>query len=862
MKKNKKLLLVPSTHWDREWYKTQSEFNVFLTELFDKVLNNLESGGLNNFFTDGQAVIVEDILALKPQWRERIACFAANGKLEIGPFYALTDMYMPSGESFFRNLMYGIEIVKSLGGKPGIPYAPDAFGHNADLPAILNSAGFDGYFFCRGLGDQMEPPRAEFIWHDRSNRYKLLALAAIVDIFHPVTGEWISGAYGLAGYLPDDNQEFCERLKVIMMYLEKYSDLPVQLAINGCDHLLPEDNLSGRLEYFGRNVSDFTAETATIARYVREAWKSLDIDKLPSFSGELVAGRFFRILTGTSSSRVNLKIRNAANQFLLEKIIEPAMVFADHQVRNLYQEHLDNAWKMLLQNQTHDSLCGCSTDAVHREMNVRFDKIESSMTVLAERLLRLHSGVNDLRAIMPSAEAEVIKIAVLSDGAGLNCNSLKSFSIMIPADIDINQYDLIDNSGMKHDFLAVTDRPFSSTNGPFIPSGPEGRVCSRVKIFTAMPLPDGFSSCSASFRKKTSAGKNISDNIPPVSLKNGRLILSVSDFEIQDFISLAAVPDHGDEYDYRSGDAPFEVLNSDWQYSGSRINGNMYQLDFSTSVILPESKNSAHKVTVDVNLQITGSFHDSAFHTALKICNKAKDYRLQLNIKTPFEFTEYCRQSQFYHYITPVAPMPEPDSWRDKTEPLRRNYGFISVSGKEGNFSIMPSGLHEHTTDGKSFNLTLLRAVGNLGNTGAGPAIETPEAQMQGDIEVNCAFSWSGNAAESNAVAVQAQRLLHCGYGVILHPACESREYFESHIALDSAELQISACCKDKLSGITVLRIFNPANRCGKGCLSGKNIPEFLKVIEYHNGEIIETSRTVPSAEIVLAPGEIAAFTF
>ena len=57
MADKKHLLLVPSTHWDREWYKTQAEFNVYLTELFDQVLHRLDSGELASFFTDGQVFL-------------------------------------------------------------------------------------------------------------------------------------------------------------------------------------------------------------------------------------------------------------------------------------------------------------------------------------------------------------------------------------------------------------------------------------------------------------------------------------------------------------------------------------------------------------------------------------------------------------------------------------------------------------------------------------------------------------------------------------------------------------------------------------------------------------------------------------
>ena len=45
---------------------------------------------------------------------------------------------------------------------------------------------------------------------------------------------------------------------------------------------------------------------------------------------------------------------------------------------------IDVAWKLLLQNHPHDSICGCSTDAVHREMVTRFDAVRQ----LADQLLR------------------------------------------------------------------------------------------------------------------------------------------------------------------------------------------------------------------------------------------------------------------------------------------------------------------------------------------------------------------------------------------------------------------------------------------------------------------------------------------
>ena len=858
MSGKKHLLLVPSTHWDREWYKPQAEFNVYLTELFDLVLRRLESGELPNFFTDGQAVIVEDMLTLKPQWKERIARFAAEGKLEIGPFYALTDMYVPSCESFFRNLKYGIEIVRNLGGVPGIPYAPDAFGHNADLPAILATAGFDSYFFCRGMGDQLDPARSEFIWKDRYDNYKLLGLSAIIDIFHPVTGRWICGAYALGMNLPQKDNEFKERLEILMNDLQKYSDLPDQLAINGSDHLLPEDDLAGRLERFNASGADFVAETATIADFVARAWRNLDIKKLPSVSGELIAGKFFRILTGTSSSRSNLKIRNAHAQYFLEKIVEPALACAPESIRERYQEHLDNAWKMLLQNQTHDSVCGCGTDAVVRENVVRFDRIESSMTVVAERLLRLASGVEELRMFMPSPEAEVIKAAVFRN-ADDTAGRMWHFSIVLPDVIDINNYVLTDNDGKEWDFIAEMENKASTTNGPFMPCGPSGYLCSRQRIYTDMPLPDGCSNASIFFRKKEK--KTTPDNaVLPVVLCGGKLKFSAGNYAVEDFLTLCSTTDAGDEYDYRPGDAPVTVYNAPWRETGRTIAGNLYSVSFACEISVPASAGAEEMVTLPVALRITGSFNEKTFLARLLVDNRAEDHRLQLVIKTPFEFSEYCRQSQMQHCISPVERLIEPENWRDHTEPLRRNFGYMSISRNNSSFTVMPQGLHEHVTDGRSFALTLLRAVGSLGRTKAGPAIFTPEAQEQGKRLFSVAFSWEGDGVKTNALWKQSSRLLYSACGVALHPDIETQPYCSSRFKLESDQLMISAFCFDREAGKNIIRIFNPTSENGTGRLSGSNIPGMIEKITYTRGGIAPGREIADPDDLQLQPGEIATF--
>ena len=46
---------------------------------------------------------------------------------------------------------------------------------------------------------------------------------------------------------------------------------------------------------------------------------------------------------------------------------------------------LREAWRLLLQNHAHDSICGCGIDPVHREMTLRFEQVEQIGQGLVDR---------------------------------------------------------------------------------------------------------------------------------------------------------------------------------------------------------------------------------------------------------------------------------------------------------------------------------------------------------------------------------------------------------------------------------------------------------------------------------------------
>src|SRR5687767_10547264 len=147
--------LVVHTHWDREWYRPFPQFRARLVSLVDDLL---ERGVDPPFLLDGQAVILEDYLDVRPERAADVLNALRRGALEAGPWYVLPDSLIPSGEGLVRNLLAGRHVLQSLRATaPDVLYCPDSFGHPAILPALAAGFGFSTVILWRGYGGASHP---------------------------------------------------------------------------------------------------------------------------------------------------------------------------------------------------------------------------------------------------------------------------------------------------------------------------------------------------------------------------------------------------------------------------------------------------------------------------------------------------------------------------------------------------------------------------------------------------------------------------------------------------------------------------------------------------------------------------------
>ncbi len=101
--------IVPHTHWDREWYAPFQVFRARLVRLLDELLPLLERDlSYARFLLDGQTVVVDDYLEVRPEAAETLQRLAATGRLSVGPWMVLMDEFMVSGETIVRDLQLGL----------------------------------------------------------------------------------------------------------------------------------------------------------------------------------------------------------------------------------------------------------------------------------------------------------------------------------------------------------------------------------------------------------------------------------------------------------------------------------------------------------------------------------------------------------------------------------------------------------------------------------------------------------------------------------------------------------------------------------------------------------------------------------
>ena len=666
--------VVPHTHWDREWYERFESFRAKLVPMVGSLLDLLEREPRFRSFTfDGQTIPLEDHLAVRPEDRPRIEALVRADRLLIGPWYVLADLLLVCGESLVRNLQEGLRVAGSFGRASRVAYVADPFGHPAQMPQLLRGFGYGSYVFARGVGDEGEELGSEFQWMGPSGDRVLAshqvahynnALSLVAEDGKPVD---------------DVVRRVRKMLPRIMDRTAPYAAGDALLFMVGDDHTAAFEKLADAVDAIGRAAPRTRASIATLEEFVAALPAARGMH-----AGEMISGKYRPILRGVNSTRMWIKQENAACERLLLERCEPLDAFsggtATDAVRGL--------WRTLLENHPHDSICGCSIDAVHDfDMRPRFAKVRAGGERLATELSAKLSGIGAATVVwsaLPWVRDAVVPVA--GRPTVVSCAP-----------------------------LGVTPAVRARTDGV---SAPEAGVIVNERLRVEVDEDGGFTIIDRATDTR-SARQNV----------------------------LIDEGDRGDEYTY-SYAGPTVGSKGVRGRRTTRVDGDRASVAVDIVMRLPASlrddRLARRPDLVDnrVRFVISLDAGSSSVDVAATVTNASRDHRLSVVCETGLRAATHVAGAGFAWLERPNR-VPRKRGWVEPPTRERCFHDLVAVGGPGRGLAIGADGLREYSvlSDGSAVAVTLFRAVGFLSRGDlperrgyAGPQTETPSAQCLGEM--------------------------------------------------------------------------------------------------------------------------------
>ena len=750
-----KIIVIPTTHWDRAWYWPFERFRVKLLRLFEVTKELWEKHPEYKFAIDGQTVPIEDYLEAVPQDRELLKAMGRAGRFTAGPLYVQPDLYCTGGEALIRNLLIGSNMAAEFNAEQGVFYLPDSFGHTPCIPMIAAGFEIDTYVFMRGLPSGFPDQQRFFRWRSADgsevNVFRLrdgYANAARLGL-HQGTGEIFDKKS--SGIRPSFRME--PALKTFAEATDKQVDgqgAPYVL-IAGVDHQVPQRELPeilARSESPARHyvIGDWNAVAAEIRQRDHADWLV--------HTGEFHADGSTTVLGGTISTRIHLKQDNANAERLLTDAAEPAdAVVALLGIHDNAGAAIVPAWKRLLKAHPHDDITGCGVDTTHRETAMHIvcaaQAADAVRRRMAERLIEYYGGqaIGDERYAFFLYNTQAVKIQsrvhVQADFEGrYHWGDTKP-----PA-----HYAVVDEQGNAVPFRECSRSHGSEHPHPVLEL--ELDVCLAPFTFQRFFLESRTTwpaTCQNRMEMENqflTVKVQTNGTVELLDKKTGRTWRGLGFFSDQ--------ADAGDEYDFSPLKDDAEMLFTNLQLERANLTGcsGLQIVSLTGSIHLPASvtgtnTRSTERVPVPVAIEYSLAPEDRHVHCRIKFTNTAMDHRLRWNLPVPFTPSASLAGLKFTTVSRPCAA-PHANTNGCLVIPEHPSDHFVAVGDAAGGialFSKFPINYEVVKTPTSRLAVTILRSVGFLsrgdlitrkGN--AGPDTPTPEAQCLRTYEMEFAI--------------------------------------------------------------------------------------------------------------------------
>ncbi|MGG4092857.1 alpha-mannosidase [Paenibacillus lautus] len=854
MDQSRKAHIISHTHWDREWYLPYEKHHVRLIELMDSLLETMEKDSeYRSFFLDGQTIIIEDYLQVRPEKKEQLEKLITDGRIIIGPWYILQDAYLTSSEANVRNMQIGHQDAERYGTVAKIGYFPDTFGLTGQIPQLMLQSGIDNAFFGRGV----KPTGFNNTVSDSGYESSFSELMWEGPDGSKVLGILFANWYSNGNEVPVDEAEAKAFWDRKLADAEKYASTPELLYMNGCDHQPIQTDLPEGIRTAKKLYPDTEFIHSNFDDYLTAVREKLPQD-LSSVKGELRSQRTdgWGTLVNTASARVYLKQMNQRGQTLLEKVAEPLASYASLLGKE-YPHHLFTyAWKTLMQNHPHDSICGCSVDEVHREMVTRFEKsahvaeniVDDSVRVIADAVdttafeqwgsdplpLVVFNTTGWSRSGTVSIELDAKRL-YFREGYSLEETSRRMKEIDLSGRVLVNAQGqavpcTVQDLGLQFGY----DLPDDRFRQPY--------MCRRVRLtFEASAIP-AMGLTTYAWVKSEVKPAEVASLISKSNVMENELIkieiaedgsFSLTDKKngqvYRDLGVYENTGDIGNEYMYKQPDgeaalttkgqtaqisvledtpyrASIEIVHN-WSIpamADSKLDEEQHEL-----IYYPNRKAQRSSDMVSLRIRTVVSLNRSGKGVEIEATmdNQAKDHRVRALFPTDLLASSHNVDSMFEVATRDNEPAAE---WENPSYTAHQQ-AFVDVSTATAGLTVANQGLNEYEVlrDGRNtIAVTLLRSVGELGDWGYFP---TPEAQCIGVHTVRMeVIPHQGDGMKSGAYAeayqfqipwTVAQTGVHAGA-----VASTSAPFEWSH-----EELAFSSLKVNPKTGDLMLRWFNMA---------------------------------------------------
>ena len=412
-----KLHVISNTHWDREWVYPFQETRLLLLDFMDNLLDLLDKDPeFHSFLLDSQTIAVEDYLDLRPEREEQVKKHVSSGRLIVGPWYSLPEEYIVNGESLVRNLVVGHRLASKWGKVSKLGYTPFSYGQTSQIAQIYRGFDIDTIIFYRGINT----PKSEYVLEapdgSRVTGCRFGALSRFSYYFYVYRMvrygmsrdewwyDWDRGAlpfrlcnekhphahyYTLAPHDKQWNVDVLpKQLKKLVDDESKHFSTSHIACMQGFDTSSPDPEERHLVEACKPILKEMGHEIFqdSLENFMRDMMKELKDPFV--IKGESrnpgATGKWTHLFGDVISSRTRIKRQNALTETAIQRWAEPFSALGWLVGGEYMKSAIDLAWRYLLQNHPHDTICGAGIDQMEKDMMYRFDQAQ----IISEGVMR------------------------------------------------------------------------------------------------------------------------------------------------------------------------------------------------------------------------------------------------------------------------------------------------------------------------------------------------------------------------------------------------------------------------------------------------------------------------------------------